>query len=71
MTLRRFRDLKLAESVFGRSFIKLYYSTSPTLVKWFGKTLLFKKTLKPILDKFVYALQHEGIESTPYEDKEW
>lgn len=70
-TLRRFRDLKLAESVFGRSFIKLYYSTSPTLVKWFGKTLLFKKTLKPILDKFVYALQHEGIESTPYEDKEW
>ena len=70
-TLRRFRDLKLAESVFGRAFIKLYYSTSPTLVKWFGKTLLFKKTLKPILDKFVYALQHEGIESTPYEDKEW
>lgn len=70
-TLRRFRDLKLAESVFGRAFIKLYYSTSPTLVKWFGKTLFFKKTFKPILDKLVYVLQHEGIESTPYKDIEW
>lgn len=70
-TLRRFRDLKLAESVFGRAFIKLYYSTSPTLVKWFGKTLFFKKTFKPILDKLVYVLQHEGVESTPYKDIEW
>ena len=70
-TLRRFRDLKLAESVFGRAFIKLYYSTSPTLVKWFGKTLFFKKTFKPILDKLVYVLQHEGVESTPYKDREW
>lgn len=69
-TLRRFRDLKLAESVFGRAFIKLYYSTSPTLVKWFGKTLFFKKTFKPILDKLVYVLQHEGVESTPYKDIE-
>lgn len=70
-TLRRFRDLKLAESVFGRAFIKLYYSTSPTLVKWFGKTLFFKKTFKPILDKLVYVLQHEGVESAPYKDIEW
>lgn len=70
-TLRRFRDLKLAESVFGRAFIKLYYSTSPTLVKLFGKTLFFKKTFKPILDKLVYVLQHEGVESTPYKDIEW
>lgn len=70
-TLRRFRDLKLTESVFGRAFIKLYYSTSPTLVKWFGKTLFFKKTFKPILDKLVYVLQHEGVESTPYKDIEW
>lgn len=70
-TLRRFRDLKLAESVFGRAFIKLYYSTSPTLVKWFGKTLFFKKTFKPILDKLVYVLQYEGVESTPYKDIEW
>lgn len=70
-TLRRFRDFKLAESVLGRAFIKLYYSTSPTLVKWFGKTLFFKKTFKPILDKLVYILQHKGVESTPYKDREW
>lgn len=70
-TLRRFRDFKLAESVLGRAFIKLYYSTSPTLVKWFGKTLFFKKTFKPILDKLVYVLQHKGVKSTPYKDREW
>lgn len=70
-TLRRFRDFKLAESVFGRAFIKLYYAISPTLVKWFGKKLFFKKTFKPILDKLVHTLQHEGVESTPYKDWEW
>lgn len=69
-TLRRFRDLKLAKSVFGRAFIKLYYAISPTLVKWFGKEVFFKKTFKPILDKLVYTLQNKGVESTPYKDRE-
>ena len=70
-TLRRFRDYSLAESMFGRTFIKIYYTISPTLVKWFGKNPFFKKIFKPILDKFVSKLQNNGVASTPYEDRNW
>lgn len=70
-TLRRFRDYTLAESVFGRLFIRMYYAVSPTLVKWFGKTEWFKNLWKPTLDKMVAKLNAEGVEDTPYEDKNW
>ncbi len=70
-TLRRFRDYTLAESVFGRLFIRLYYAVSPTLVKWFGKTEWFKNLWKPTLDKMVAKLNADGVEDTPYEDKNW
>lgn len=68
-TLRRFRDNILENHVLGRLFIKLYYFTSPTLVKYFGHKKLFKKTFKPILDKFVQKLNTNGIESNFYRDK--
>ena len=42
-TLRRFRDYTLAETWYGRTFIRTYYAISPTLVKWFGHTEWFKK----------------------------
>ena len=42
-TLRRFHDYTLAESWYGRAFIRTYYAISPTLVKWFGETNWFKK----------------------------
>lgn len=42
-TLRRFRDYTLAETWYGRTFIKCYYATSPWLVKHFGKSAWFKK----------------------------
>lgn len=70
-TLRRFRDYTLAESVFGRLFIRLYYAVSPTLVRWFGKTEWFKNLWKPTLDKMVAKLNADGVEDTPYEDKNW
>ena len=70
-TLRRFRDYTLAESVFGRLFIRTYYAVSPTLVKWFGKTEWFKNLWKPTLDKMVAKLKADGVEDTPYEDKNW
>ena len=70
-TLRRFRDYRLAESWYGRAFIRTYYAISPTLVKWFGKTQWFKKMWKGTLDRMVKNLQSQGVESTPYEDKEW
>lgn len=70
-TLRRYRDYTLAESWYGRAFIRTYYAISPTLVKWFGHTEWFKKMWQGKLDRMVANLQANGIESTPYEDKEW
>ena len=70
-TLRRYRDYTLAETWYGRAFIKTYYAISPTLVKWFGHTEWFKKMWKGKLDHMVAELQSEGVESTPYEDRIW
>lgn len=68
-TLRRFRDYTLDENWYGRAFIKTYYTTSPTLVKWFGKTHWFKSLWRNVLDRFVTKLKSNGYEDTPYEDK--
>lgn len=68
-TLRRFRDYTLAETGYGRVFIKTYYAISPTLVKWFGKSTIFKKICLVPLNKLVRKLQANGVESTPYQDR--
>ena len=70
-TLRRYRDNTLASTWYGRAFIKTYYYISPTLVKWFGETKWFKNMWRGTLDKKVKNLQNNGVESTPYEDKNW
>lgn len=70
-TLRRYRDYTLAETWHGRAFIKIYYAISPTLVKWFGHTEWFKKMWQGKLDRMVAKLQAKGVESTPYEDRNW
>lgn len=68
-TLRRFRDNTLASTWYGRTFIRVYYAISPTVVKIFGKTKWFKKIWKNTLDKMVSELQSKGVEATPYQDK--
>ena len=70
-TLRRYRDNTLAETWYGRMFIKTYYAISPTIVKWFGHTKWFKKIWQVRLDRMVADLQAKGFESTPYKDKKW
>jgi len=70
-TLRRFRDYTLAKSAFGRTFIRTYYATSPTIVKWFGKTEWFKKLWRGILDNAVSYLNYNGVKDTPYNDRKW
>lgn len=70
-TLRRYRDDTLAQSWYGRAFIKTYYAVSPTLVRWFGETKWFKSMWQGKLDRMVEKLQANGVESTPYEDKKW
>lgn len=70
-TLRRFRDNTLARTWYGRAFIRTYYAVSPTLVKWFGHTDWFKKMWKGKLDRMVSSLNAQGVEDTPYQDKNW
>jgi ankyrin repeat protein len=70
-TLRRYRDDTLGSTWYGRWFIRTYYAISPTLVKWFGNTNWFKKLWKGKLDRMVTKLHNNGVEDTPYKDKEW
>lgn len=70
-TLRRYRDNTLAATWYGRAFIHTYYAVSPTLVKWFGHTDWFRNMWKPKLDKMVDSLHKQGVEDTPYNDKNW
>lgn len=70
-TLRRYRDNMLAETMLGRLFIRVYYACSPTIVKWFGDTVWFKKLWKGKLDRMVAKLQADGVEATPYNDRKW
>ena len=66
--LRRYRDNRLNKSWYGRLFIKLYYSISPSLVALFGETAFFRSINRSILDRMVGRLQREGFENTPYID---
>lgn len=70
-TLRRFRDNTLARSWYGRMFIRAYYAVSPTLVRWFGDTGWFRSLWRGRLDRLVEKLKEQGVESTPYQDKNW
>lgn len=70
-TLRRFRDDTLAETWYGRAFIRTYYAVSPTLVKWFGDTVWFKRMWRGTLDRMVRKLNDKGVEDTRYEDRLW
>lgn len=67
-TLRRFRDFSLAQTWYGRTFIKMYYLVSPSLVKYFGDTNWFKDFWKKRLDKLVNSLKARGFRDDPYRD---
>lgn len=68
-TLRRFRDFTLDATWYGRVFIKCYYATSPTLVKWFGDKNWFRAFWKKNLDAMVSKLISKGFDNTSYIDK--
>lgn len=69
--LRRYRDNTLANSRVGRAFIHLYYAVSPTLVKWFGEKTWFRDLFRGKLDHMVERLREQGVEDTPYKDRNW
>lgn len=67
-TLRRYRDNILSKTFWGRTFIHIYYSISPLLVKWFGNKNWFNILFRPLLNRFVMKLNIKGISNTPYKD---
>lgn len=67
-TLRRFRDVTLSKTWYGRFFIWLYYSISPILTRTFGKFKWSNAMWRPVLDKMVEKLKRDGFEDTPYND---
>lgn len=67
-TLRRYRDGMLANSLWGRAFIHVYYALSPTLVKWFGHRKWFSGLWRGVLDTLIYKLHNKGYVDTPYTD---
>lgn len=66
--LRRYRDYTLANTWYGRLFIKGYYAVSPRLVKWFGHTSWFASLFKNRLDTLVEKLLKKGVSCLPYRD---
>ena len=70
-TLRRYRDYVLAQKLLGRSFIRIYYAVSPTIVKWFGQTKWFQYLWRHVLDRGVAKMNQNGIADTPYQDIKW
>lgn len=69
-TLRRYRDSILAVTWLGRTFIHLYYATSPIIVKWFGYNKWFIKMWRVVLDRTISRLKSIGVDDTPYVDIE-
>lgn len=68
-TLRRYRDEKLLNSTFGRLFVKVYYATSPTVVRLFGRTKWFNEFWRGRLDAMVRRLNDQGYDDNPYYDR--
>jgi hypothetical protein len=66
-TLRRYRDQALRKTIPGQLFIKTYYAISPTLVRWFGNTDIFKTLAKRTLDKWIDKLGNK-YDNSRYED---
>ena len=66
--LRRYRDNYLKSFIFGRVFIKIYYSISPILLLLFGNNRLFITFTRKILNNKVKKLRDKKYSDDPYED---
>jgi hypothetical protein len=57
IVLRRFRDDKLLTNIPGRIFVKLYYWTSPKLVKILQNHKFINIVIRNILDGFISMIE--------------
>lgn len=61
--------ISLNTTWYGIAFIKCYYTISPILVKWLGKTKWFRGFWKTMLDRIVSYLNNKGVDNSCYYDK--
>jgi hypothetical protein len=54
--LRRWRDQTLSRSSLGRSFVRFYYSVSPSLVRAVGDRRWFSTPTRWVLDRLIRKL---------------
>jgi len=57
MTLRKFRDERLANTFIGRAFIRFYYSTSPKLVALLKNQKQINRTIRLMLDQIIKLIR--------------
>lgn len=67
-TLRRWRDERLASTLLGRTFIRVYYWLSPGLVSTIGRSGWILRVTRRSLDRFVGHLRVSGYSTDPYVD---
>ncbi|MFB8229429.1 CFI-box-CTERM domain-containing protein [Cellulosimicrobium sp. NPDC055967] len=67
-TLRRYRDERLALTMSGRAFIRIYYALSPTFVRTLARFRGVQVPIRAVLDRWVVRLQDRGFEGRPYAD---
>ncbi len=67
--LRRWRDARLESTRVGRGLVRLYYATSPHLVRAVGHRRWFVSLSRRALNRLVRALKQAGFSDGPYEGK--
>jgi hypothetical protein len=57
--LRHYRDHHLSRNWYGRAFIKVYYSLSPTLVTLSGRSAIIENLLSSMVSRIVISIQRK------------
>lgn len=70
LSLRRFRDEKLAQTFAGRVFIRLYYALSPTAARHLERASVLNRLSRRALDGIVNRLEARGYSAGPHTEKE-
>jgi hypothetical protein len=57
--LRQYRDRVLLSHIAGKLFVKLYYFTSPYLVRVFKNSTHANRLIRKILDNWISRISHD------------
>lgn len=59
--LRDYRDTELLKTSIGSAFVKLYYKASPLLIRYFGRSKVFRIASKYLVNWFVKYIVKKGM----------